>query len=77
MSYRRVAEEFKIHEQMIIRWCKKYRESGIDALEEQRGYYKGSSKGRPRTKELSKDDKILKLKAENEYLKKLLNLERL
>ncbi len=77
VSYRRVAEEFKIHEQMIIKWCKKYRELGIDALEEQRGSCKGSSKGRPRTKEISKDDEILKLKAENEYLKKLLNLERL
>lgn len=60
-----------------MRWCKKYREFGIESLEEQRGSCKGSSKGRPRTKELSKDDEILKLKAENEYLKKLLNLERL
>lgn len=77
MSYRRVAEEFQIHEQMIMRWCKKYRELGVNGLEEQRGSYKGPSKGRPRTKELSKDDEILKLKAENEYLKKLLNLERL
>ncbi|MCC0657167.1 helix-turn-helix domain-containing protein [Clostridioides sp. ES-S-0123-01] len=62
VSYRRLAEEFKIHEQMIIKWCKKYRELGIDALEEQRGSCKGSSKGRPRTKELSKMMKYLNLK---------------
>lgn len=77
ISYRRLAEELDIHVQIIMRWCKKYREFGQDALKEQRGTHKGSTKGRPRTKELSKDDELLKLKAENEYLKKLLNLERL
>jgi transposase len=77
ISYKRVAEEFRVHEQMIIKWCKKYRNYGEESLREQRGSFKGPTKGRPRTKEMTKDEEILRLKAENEYLKKLLNLERL
>ncbi|MGX8127954.1 transposase [Clostridioides difficile] len=54
VSCRRVAEEFKIHEQMIIKWCKKYRELRIEALEEQRVSFKGSSKGHLELKSFQK-----------------------
>ena len=77
VSYKRGAEEFRVHEHMIIKWCKKYRNYGEESLREQRESFKGPTKGRPRTKEMTKDEEILKLKAENEYLKKLLSLEKM
>jgi transposase len=77
ISYRRVAKELNIHESMIIKWCKKFNEFGCDGLKECRSEAKGSLKGRPSKKELTKDEQILKLKVEVEYLKKLLRQGRL
>ena len=76
VSYVKVAKEFDIHEQMIIKWCKKYRTLGKNALKEHPGTGKGSLRGIPVTKEITQDEEILKLKAENEYLKNLLKLGR-
>lgn len=76
VSYAKVSKEFGIHEQMIIKWCKKYRVLGKSALNEQRGTVKSPLRGRPVTKEITQDEEIVKLKAENEYLKNLLKLGR-
>lgn len=77
VPYIKVAKEFNIHEQMIIRWCKKYQEFGADSLYESRGRSKTSLCDRPRIKEITKDEEILRLRAENEYLKNLLKLGRM
>lgn len=55
-------------------WVKKYRILGIDGLENMTGKFKGLNKGRPRKKELTIDEEILRLRAENDYLKGLLDL---
>lgn len=56
----------------IGRWAKKYKEFGIDSLKENRGKYTGINKGRPSKIYISDEDKILKLQAENTYLRKIL-----
>jgi len=55
-------------------WIKKYKMHGIDGLENMTGKFKGLNKGKPEKKELTIDEEVLKLKAENDYLKGLLNL---
>lgn len=57
----------------VEKWVKVYKTRGPEGLEEQRGKSCGPKKGRP--KKLGVEDELLKLKAENEYLKKLLILE--
>jgi len=56
----------------ISRWTRKYKEFGIDSLEENRGKFTGINKGRPRKTNISNEDKILRLEAENHYLRKIL-----
>ncbi len=63
----------KSHSQ-IKSWIAKYKESGIKALDSQTGKAKSISKGRPRKTSLSKDEEIIKLRAENDYLKGMLNI---
>ena len=56
---------------MIIRWTRTYKEFGVDGLGENRGKDTGILKGRPKKTNLSTEEKILKLEAENAYLKKI------
>jgi len=58
----------------LVSWIRKYKMFGIDGLENMTGKSIGLNKGRPRVKELSKDEENLRLRAENEYLKGLLQL---
>lgn len=55
-------------------WIKKYKDYGIDGLENMTGKSKGLCKGRPRKNPLTQEQELLKLRAENEYLKGLLKL---
>ena len=55
---------------MVTRWTRAYKEFGIDGLKENRGKT-GSSKGRPKKNNLSTEEKILRLEAENAYLRKI------
>ena len=61
----------------VLLWVKNYKEFGVNGLSERRGKAKGANKGRPRKIELTLEEENLKLKAEVEYLKKLLQVERL
>ncbi len=56
---------------MIIRWTRTYKEFGVDGLGENRGKDTGILKGRTKKTNLSTEEKILKLEAENAYLKKI------
>ncbi|SFC88068.1 hypothetical protein [Clostridium uliginosum] len=56
---------------------KRYKEFGEDGLKERRGADKWLSKGRSSSKELTLEEENLRLKVEVEYLKKLLQVERL
>lgn len=58
-------------------WVKRYKEFGEDGLKERRGSAKGLSKGRKRNRDLILEEENLRLKAEVEYLKKLIQVERL
>ena len=60
----------------VILWVKRYNELGEDGLRERRGTTRGLQKGRPRKRELSLEEENQRLKAEVEFLKKLLILER-
>ena len=53
-------------------WSKHYEEFGIDGLKERRGSVKSPLRGRPKRNFNSIEEKMEKLRAENEYLKKLL-----
>lgn len=58
----------------IRRWLKAYNELGEAGLQDRRGLGKGVHTGRP-TKPKGSDEELIRLRAENEYLKKLLLLE--
>jgi hypothetical protein len=55
---------------------KRFNEFGEDGLRERRGTTRGLQKGRPRKRQLSLEEENQRLKAEVEFLKKLLILER-
>lgn len=57
----------------IYDWVKKAREGGFKALEDHRGLH---NKEKAKINELSIEEKYERLKLENEYLKKLLDLKR-
>jgi transposase len=76
MGYKRVARELNIPEPSVRRWVKRYEREGMSALEEKRGKSKGLNKGRPRKNPLSPEEELIRLRAENEYLKKLWALQR-
>lgn len=68
----KIAKKYNIpKDYMITRWTRKYKEFGLEGLKENRGKTTGVLKGRPRKKELSAEEKILKLEAENAYLRKI------
>ena len=60
----------------VLLWVKRYNEFGEDGLKERRGTTRGLQKGRPRKRELSLEEENQRLKAEVEFLKKLLILGR-
>ncbi|AQT85548.1 transposase IS3/IS911 [Paenibacillus larvae subsp. larvae] len=76
LGYKRVAKELNIPEASIRRWVKYYENEGMAGLEEKRGKSKGLNKGRPRKNPLSPEEELIRLRAENEYLKKLWALQR-
>jgi transposase-like protein len=66
-GYRPVADQFNVHATQVMRWVKAYKEEGIDGLKEKRGILVGRQPKNP-----SDQEKIKRLEAEVEYLKKLL-----
>ena len=64
---------FRSHN-MLTQWLKKYNEFGIAGLENKRGKTLSPMRGRPQKHYDSPEEEILKLKVENEYLKKLLEI---
>jgi transposase len=75
-GYKRVSKELGIPEASIRRWVKFYKNEGMAGLEEKRGKSKGVNIGRPRKNPLSPEEELIRLRAENEYLKKLWALQR-
>lgn len=76
MGYKTIAKELGIRHSMVQLWVRHYRNEGAKGLEEKRGHSPSPMKGRPRTKEQSVEDELHRLRAENEYLKKLWALQR-
>ena len=72
MGYKTVGRELEITPQMVRRWVQHFEAEGIKGLEEKRGRAKGPGLGRPRTRPEDPEEKIKRLEAENEMLKKLL-----
>lgn len=73
-----IAKELELSsDKRVLLWVKRFKEFGEAGLEEQRGKYKGVNKGRPRKQELTLEQENEKLRAEVEYLKKLLQIGRL
>ena len=67
----KIAKKYDIpKDYMVTRWTRAYKEFGIDRLRENRGKT-GISKCRPRKNNLSAEEKILRLEAENAYLRKI------
>lgn len=75
-SYESVANELGIDKKQVRRWVNQFEAEGIKGLEEKRGKAKGPGKGRPRTSLENPDEKIRRLEAENEMLKKLLKMSK-
>jgi transposase len=77
MTYRSIAKELglKCHK-IVQRWVKHYQNEGISGLDEKRGKSAGLRTGRPRKRPLTLEEENKRLRAENEYLKKWLGLER-
>jgi transposase len=74
MGYKTVAKELEIDHSTVRRWVEHYEVEGMRGLEEKRGKAKGPGKGRPRTRPECSEEKIKRLEAENEFLKKLLKM---
>lgn len=67
----KIAKKYDIpKDYMVTRWTRTYKEFGIDGLRENRGKA-GIFKGRPRKNKLSTEERILRLEAENAYLRKI------
>ncbi|MDA5111147.1 transposase [Brevibacillus thermoruber] len=76
-SYKTIAKELGISDKNIVmRWVKHFENEGMEGLEEKRGKAVGPRKGRPRKCLFTLEEENLRLRAENEYLKKWLGLER-
>lgn len=76
LAYKSIARELGIERSMVRRWVTQYEQEGLTGLEEKRGKASGVNVGRPRTKPMSVEDELVRLRAENEYLKKLWALQR-
>ena len=72
-----IAKELNLSSnKIVLLWVKRFNEFGEDGLRERRGTTRGLQKGRPRKRELSLEEENQRLKAEVEFLKKLLILEK-
>ncbi|MGG0797370.1 transposase, partial [Brevibacillus laterosporus] len=58
---------------IICRWIKHYENEGLEGLEEKRGKTSGFRKGCSRKNPLTLEERVVRLEAENEYLKKWLS----
>lgn len=74
LGYKSVAREMGIHDTLVRRWVKHFEAEGFKGLEEKRGTAKGPGIGRPRTCPEDPEAKIKRLEAENDMLKKLLQM---
>jgi transposase len=61
---------------MIRRWVDAFKEHGLSVLAEQRGGAKGGNKGRPKSKGVSLEEEVQRLRMENAFLKKLREIQR-
>ena len=59
---------------MLRDWLKRYNEFGVAGLDSKRGKSLSPMRGRPKKHYDSPEEEILKLKAENEYLRNLLEI---
>jgi transposase len=71
-----IAKELNIGRSIIIRWVQHYEREGLAGLEEKRGKATSTRKRRSKNNPLSLEEKLVRLQAENEYLKKLLMLRK-
>jgi transposase len=76
LPFSEIARELNIPRTNIRHWVNLYEREGLEGLEEKRGKAKGLHKGRKRKDPLSMEEELVKLRAENEYLKKLWELQR-
>lgn len=58
----------------VMSWVRKFETGGSQALESQRGLSRCIKKGRP-PKNVTIENEILRLRAENDYLRKVLELQ--
>ncbi|AIG24649.1 transposase [Brevibacillus laterosporus] len=76
-GYKTLTRDLGISDPSILRgWVNHYRKEGIQGLDENRGRTKNPLRGRPRTRPESMEEEIVRLRAENEFLKKWLGLEK-
>jgi transposase len=68
---RTILAHYRISSSMLQRWVTHYKREGLLGLEEKRGKSFGIGKGRPRKNPLSLEQENERLRAENEFLKKL------
>lgn len=71
-----MAKELGVRHPSVQLWVKRFREEGVQGLEEKRGRGSGPTEGRPKTKQQNLDAELHRLRAENAYLKKLWELQR-
>ncbi len=76
LPFSEIARELNIPRTNIRHWVNLYEREGLEGLEEKRGKTKGLHKGRKRKDPLSTEEELVRLRAENEYLKKLWDLQR-
>ncbi|MEK5082112.1 transposase [Bacillus sp. FSL H8-0515] len=74
MGYHTIAREMNIDKNQVRRWVNHFQTEGMTGLEEKRGKAKGTGMGRPRIRPEDPESKIKRLEAENEMLKKFLNM---
>lgn len=73
----RIAKELNLSSyKRVMLWAKNYREFGEVGLDERRGCTKSAERKRPRTRLETMEKELERLRAENEYLKKLAMLKR-
>lgn len=80
MNYRQTSEQYKITYQQIYSWVKKYQEQGEAGLLDRRGRsrpvseYSAEEKAAAKLRQLEAENRRLQM--ENDFLKKLRELER-
>ena len=80
INYKQTAEKHQVSYQQVYQWVKKYKSDGVDALKDRRGRKKSKEelnseeKNKLKIKKLELENE--KLKTENDFLKKLGELER-